>query len=230
MRYYRSVGIAVIATAIIVFGAIKVADTQLAAPAKIIQTTIVQAPSTTSEDSVVMVNVPGGHGSGVHIGGGFVISAAHVADDSKEVELKTSDGKTVKAEVLWINKAYDIALLRTSGDIPGRAPLDCRVPKLGDEIQAAGNPLNLEFVSSFGRIAGNARAADPWREVVITDITTVMGQSGGPLFGKDGRVVGIVVGVVPAPLKNGDGYVPSLTGFGTAVPASAVCALLGRVV
>ncbi|MGM4911416.1 trypsin-like peptidase domain-containing protein [Rhizobium sp. 768_B6_N1_8] len=228
MRYYRSVGIAVIATAVIVFGAVKLAPGQPVHTT--ITNTIVQAPPTTSEDSVVMVNVEGGHGSGVHIGNGFVITAAHVASDNKEVELKTTDGKTVKAEVLWVNKAYDIALLRTAGKVGGQSSLDCRVPHLGDEIQAAGNPLNLEFVSSFGRIAGNARAADPWREVVITDITTVMGQSGGPLFGKDGRVVGIVVGVVPAPLKNGEGYVPSLTGFGTAVPASAVCALLGRVV
>ncbi|MBY3434802.1 trypsin-like peptidase domain-containing protein [Rhizobium laguerreae] len=190
--------------------------------------TIVQAPPTTSEDSVVMVNLADGHGSGVHIGNGFIITAAHVAGEAKEVDIKRQVGEDLKAEVLWVNKAYDIALLRTSGKLAGQSALNCAQPKIGDEIQAAGNPLNLEFVSSFGRIAGTARAAEPWREVVITDVTTVMGASGGPLFGKDGRVVGIVVGVMPAPIKNGDGYVPSLTGFGTAVPASVVCQLLGR--
>lgn len=223
MRFYRYAALGVLALGILLFGGVYA----MPEPQQItITNTIVQGPPTTSEDSVVMVNVEGGHGSGVHIGNGFVITAAHVTGDAKEVSLKRQVGEDVKAEVMWVNKAYDIALLRTSGKLAGKASLDCAQPKLGDEIQAAGNPLNLEFVSSFGRIAGAARAADPWREVVITDITTVMGASGGPLFGKDGRVVGIVVGVVPAPLKNGDGYVPSLTGFGTAVPASAVCQLL----
>lgn len=226
MRYYRNVGIAILALAILLFGGVYAMPSE---PQRVtITNTIIQAPPTTSEDSVVMVNMEDGHGSGVHIGGGFVITAAHVAGDAKEVSLKRQAGEDIKAEVPWVNKAYDIALLRTSGKLAGQAALDCAQPKLGDEIQAAGNPLNLEFVSSFGRVAGAARAVEPWREVVITDITTVMGVSGGPLFGKDGRVVGIVVGVMPAPIKNGDSYIPSLTGFGTAVPASVVCQLLGR--
>lgn len=226
MRFYRYFGVAIVALAILLVGGVYAMPNQ---PTYVTVTnTIIQAPPTTSEDSVVMVSLEGDHGSGVHIGNGFIITAAHVAGDAKEVGIKRQVGEDLKAEVLWVNKAYDIALLRTSGKLAGQAALDCAQPKIGDEIQAAGNPLNLEFVSSFGRIAGTARAAEPWREVVITDVTTVMGASGGPLFGKDGRVVGIVVGVMPAPIKNGDGYTPSLTGFGTAVPASVVCLLLGR--
>ncbi|WP_164903167.1 S1 family peptidase [Rhizobium leguminosarum] len=222
-------GCIVAATAAILFGSVYV----FAGEPQVIQTTVIQVPPTTSEDSVVMVNLADGHGSGVHIGNGLVVTAAHVADGTKPIKIKSSDGAEADAEVLWANKAYDVALLSTKGKIPGSAEIDCRAPKLGDEIQAAGNPLNLEFVSSFGRIAGNVRKADPWREVVITDITTVMGVSGGPVFGKDGRVVGIAVGVVPAPLKIDDGkggttYAPSLTGFGTAVPGSVICMLLGR--
>jgi S1-C subfamily serine protease len=116
----------------------------------------------------------------------------------------------------------------------GMSTLDCREPKLGEQIQAAGNPLGIEFVSSFGRVAGKARAMGSWKSVLITDITTVMGQSGGPVFSADGRIIGINVGVSVAPIKNGkdaageDAYVPSITAFGFVVPANAVCALLAR--
>lgn len=228
MRFYRYFGVAVVALAILLVGGVYAMPSQ---PMYVTVTnTIIQAPPTTSEDSVVMVNLEGGHGSGVHLGNGIILTAAHVADGSKPIKLKTSDGKEMDAEFLWANKTYDIALLRTVGKIAGQSSLDCRTAKLGDEIQAAGNPLSIEFVSSFGRVAGNVREAGPWKQVFMTDITTVMGMSGGPVFAPDGRVVGVVVGGAVAPLQaaaNGP-FTPSLTGFGMAVPSSTVCMLMGR--
>ncbi len=224
-RFYRYAAVGILALAIVVFGGI-----QIAAPSPAPIQTIVQAPATTSEDSVVLINVADGHGSGVHLGGGFIVTAAHVTDGSKPIKLKTSDGKEYEASFLWASKAYDIALIHTDGTIAGRSSLDCRTANVGDEIQASGNPLSLEFVSSFGRVAGNVREMGPWKQVFITDITTVMGVSGGPIFEPDGRVVGIAVGVATAPMKGAiEGtFTPSLTGFGMAVPSSAVCMLLGK--
>ena len=64
--------------------------------------------------SVVKIMQGTGHGSGVHIGDGFIVTAAHVVGDAKETEIKLDDGATRKAETLWVNKAYDIALVRVS--------------------------------------------------------------------------------------------------------------------
>jgi serine protease Do len=72
------------------------------------------------------------------------------------------------------------------------------------------------------------RELGPWKEVLITDTTIVMGQSGGPIFEPDGRVIGIAVGVMPVPLPGPLGPTPSLTGYGTVVPSSTICMLLGR--
>jgi S1-C subfamily serine protease len=182
-----------------------------------------------SASSVVKVQRPGSHGSGVHIGSGSFLTAWHVIRDAKTVSIKTSDGKTVGAKVLWFAEEYDIAMLSADGAGISSSPLTCRAAKADEPIVAKGNPLALEFVSAYGHISGKPRKMGPWASVYITDITTVMGMSGGPTFDAAGNIIGVTVGVAAAPMKAGDGWVPSITGFGMVVPSEAVCKLLGRV-
>lgn len=178
-----------------------------------------------TESATVKIELENGHGSGVHIGDGFIVTAAHVVGDAKEVQLKAKGGALRKADILWVNKANDIALLRTSSDGLGAAKLACRVVKAGDPIVAYGNPVQIEFVAAYGKIAGDPRETGPWKSVYVTDITTVMGQSGGGTFAENGDLIGIAVGVMAAPV----GFSGSLVGYGYVVPSTAVCELLGRV-
>lgn len=177
-----------------------------------------------TESSTVKVMLAIGHGSGVHIGDGFIVTAAHVVGQSKDVQIKSKNGVMRKADVLWINTAYDIALLRTSSAGLGTAHLSCGSGKAGDPITAYGNPLGIEFVAAYGKIAGEPRASGPWKSVYVTDVTTVMGQSGGPVFGADGDLIGITVGVMAAQV----GFSGSLVGYGFVVPSAEVCGLLAR--
>ncbi|KRA58154.1 serine protease [Rhizobium sp. Root651] len=186
------------------------------------------APAT--EAATVKIVMQNGHGSGVHIGDGFIVTAAHVIGQSKDAQVKSKDGVTRKADVLWVNTAYDIALLRTSSagsriDGLGVAKLSCAAAKVGDSITAYGNPLSVEFVAAYGKIAGEARQTTVWKSVYVTDITTVMGQSGGPVFGANGDLIGITVGVMAAQV----GLSGSLVGYGFVVPSAEVCGLLARV-
>jgi serine protease Do len=176
--------------------------------------------------AAVKVVLPTGHGSGVIVGNGYIITAGHVATGAKTVKIESKDGRSYDADVLWVNETYDIAMLRAPvALVGGGAALDCRSAKTGEAIYATGNPLELNFVTSYGRIAGDERSLGPWKSVLVTDISTVPGQSGGPVFEADGRVIGITVGVVTLPTATG----VTLTGFGTIVPASTVCMLMGNV-
>lgn len=186
----------------------------------------VGSPQPATFDATLYVATGGGHGSGVHIGGGFIITSAHVVDDAKVVSVKRTDGKIAAARVVWTSKEYDIAALQTDLDIPA-AELSCDALRQGDDVQAIGSPLSFEFVSSYGKIAGDPRALMDIKSVYVTNIATVMGQSGGPLF-HDGKVVAINTAVMLAPLKNGVVFVPTMTGFGFAVPSTVVCELMGR--
>lgn len=187
-----------------------------------------QAGAPTASSYSVKIIVGQGHGSGTHIGSGYIVTAAHVVDTARSVVIKTDNGRKRYAQVLWVNKDYDLALLRTGPHGIAAANLSCRALHVGDAIRADGNPLNIEFVSSSGRISGDARPTERHKSAYITDMTTVMGMSGGGVFDKAGDLVGVTSAVAVAPLKVGTGYVPSLTGFGMAVPSFEVCALMGR--
>jgi S1-C subfamily serine protease len=185
-------------------------------------------PSPSAGKPTVKIVLERGHGSGVYIGSNLILTAAHVVDNSKDgkVKIKTEGGNILTGEVLWSSKARDVALVRVSGTVGLKAAvLSCDMPKPGDIIQARGNPLSVEFFSSWGHVAGTIRKMGPWLEGLPTDMTILPGMSGGPVFGADGRVVGLAVGVLMAPAGFGS---MSFTGATLIVPGSTICPLLGR--
>ena len=166
-------------------------------------------------------------GSGVHIGEGYIITAAHVVDGAKTARVKARDGKEYEADVLWANKAYDIALVQVADTqaIP-TASMSCRTAAVGENIKAVGNPFGIEFLSAFGRISGEPREFLPnWKLAFVVDMTTLGGQSGGPVFDESGSIIAIIVGGMLSP-SGKDSRSP--TGYNFAVPSAVVCKLLGR--
>jgi S1-C subfamily serine protease len=183
--------------------------------------------------STIKVMVGEGHGSGVHVGNGYIITAAHVAGDAKSVKVKNSLGSVGHADVLWVNKAHDIALLRISvlalekGDEGawGVSRLHCEDPKIGQSVIAIGNPGPLEFITAHGNVASGPKHSDEhWRDHYIVSMPIAPGMSGGPVLDHHGRVVGIVVGVAMMSV----GWSGAPVGFGYIAPASAICKLLAR--
>jgi len=167
-----------------------------------------------------------GHGSGVHIGGGHVLTAAHVIP-IKPVPMtaKGDDGREHKIEVLWVNREYDIALLYVEDDKAiGAARLECREPRRGENIVAVGNPIMLEFVETRGHVAGSARKAGHWKWAVPSDISVAGGMSGGGIFSGSGHLIGITVGMLLQPL----GFGGTAVGIAFFVPGSTICNLLAR--
>lgn len=182
-------------------------------------------PHYIQSQSTVKVIAKEGHGSGFYIGNGIVITAAHVVDGAQKATLKLQSGELIDAEILWLNKSRDVAALKigpTTALDP--APVSCTTPQPGDMIYSEGNPANIEFVTVWGRVAGEARSLGPWKSVVPTDMTTIPGQSGGPVFNEAGEVVGITAGVMVLPM----GFSASLVSVGYIVPASTICELMGR--
>lgn len=186
------------------------------------------SPTPATFEAAVRVTVGNSAGSGVALDGGLVLTAAHVVKGAKVVSLKAADGRIGGAEVLWVNEARDSAMLRTNMKLPA-AKLDCRPPQVGDDIFTIGNPVGVEFVAAYGKIAGKAREFGPVKNVFVTNISSVYGQSGGGVFNADGLVVGINSMTMLAPIPTGpNSWSPTMTGYGFIVPASEICLLLGR--
>lgn len=185
-------------------------------------------PSPATFDAVVKVMRPDGVGAGVSLPGGVVLTAAHVIRGAKTITVTPPSGKIHKAEVLWASADYDLALLKTDAKLP-TAHLTCADGKVGDTVRAVGTPLGNEFISSYGHIAGAPRAVGTVKSAYVTDLTIVMGNSGGPLFNDAGDVIGISSMVMIAPLGDKRAPTPTLVGFSFFVPSSIACKLLGRV-
>jgi serine protease Do len=185
------------------------------------------APPHPTAGPAVKVVVDGGHGSGVVIAGGYVVTAAHVAVDAGRThDVVTDAGGSFSATVLWMNKDYDVALLRFDGtpeDITP-APLDCRTPLLGEPVRIVGSPLREDFISGWGRVSGSARRSGPWQTVVWLDLAAAPGDSGGPVYDDAGSVVGIVVGLLAMPGVASSAPLAMVA----AMPAAVVCMLMAR--
>ena len=167
--------------------------------------------------AVVKIQLPGSHGSGVHIGAGRIITAAHVVSKASTVSVIDSNGVSREGTVLWSNTEYDVALVAAPPLTSEGLTLACRPLKVGEEVRLDGYPFKLGIVTTFGRVAsGQAIQQGQWKEVSLVDGTLAPGMSGGPVTATDGSLVGINVGVIP-------GYPIS-----SIVASGVLCGLLGR--
>lgn len=175
--------------------------------------------------SAVKVIVGAGHGSGVHLGNGYFLTAEHVIGDAKAATLKPETGDSLNATVLWTQKDYDVALLRVTDYVPlAAASLSCKDPQIGDSIATIGNPGGLEHIRTWGRVASSVAARSPFTAAYIMDGTVAHGMSGGPVFNQEGKVAGIIAAMA----SQTDGFFSQTLPLTYVVPGSAICQLLAR--
>ena len=169
----------------------------------------------------------GGHGSGFHIGNGYIVTAQHVLrPDAKEpLTIRDSNKRVRPAEVLWSNTTYDIALLRVEnpGDLMV-ARMSCDVPERGTHVRSNGYPLDTEQFGWDGIVQSGMIEVHRWKKALLTNIPLVGGASGGPVFDDRGAVVAVAVGMRTYRL----GMMLAPAGMGMIVPTAVVCDLMGR--
>ena len=146
-------------------------------------------------DSFVAVEPGAALGSGFLISSdGYVLTAAHVVSGLKTVPVRLRGGMVLEATVVRLNENADTALLK----IPGSSyrPLivvgEATPVPVGLDVYAIGNPAAKELTASVSRgvVSGN-REIDG-RKFIQTDAAANPGSSGGPLLGRDGRVLGLI--------------------------------------
>jgi S1-C subfamily serine protease len=151
-------------------------------------------------DSCVLVVTEHGHGSGVIIGPGTVLTAWHVAKNATSITLQ--DGTSLPVVCIQPAEMEDAALLFVDGNTPPPVPVSLEPLRVDDEIVTVGTPFNLQLqgVIVRGRIVATNRPItyplDPKPCMNdLADLNVGPGISGGPVF-RDDKVVGIVVGIV----------------------------------
>lgn len=135
----------------------------------------------------------GSSGSGVvTTADGLILTAAHVIQGSDELLVVFPNGKQVKGKVLGANLGKDLAMVQIvdNGPWPFAERGNSRPLTAGDWVVAMGHSAGFEPDRSppvrFGRVISKGPG-----NFLTTDCTLIAGDSGGPLFDLDGRIVGI---------------------------------------
>jgi len=134
-------------------------------------------------------------GSGFILSGdGYIVTNAHVVDESTEVTVRLTDKREFVAKVVGTDKRTDVALLKIDAkDLPRVVIGDPDKLKVGEWVVAIGKPFGLENTMTAGIVSAKGRDLPQENLVpfIQTDVAINPGNSGGPLFNMKGEVVGI---------------------------------------
>lgn len=135
----------------------------------------------------------GSSGSGVVVrADGLILTAAHVVQGVEDLTVVFPDGKQVKGKVLGANFSKDIAMVRIEGEGPWpfAEQGESKPLKAGDWVIALGHSAGFDPARTppvrFGRVVSKGPG-----NFLTTDCTLIGGDSGGPVFDLEGRVIGI---------------------------------------
>lgn len=136
-------------------------------------------------------------------GSGFIVSADgkivtnyHVIEGGDSITVDFANGEEFEARVIGTDRETDLAMLQ----IQGARTFDyvefhrgAKV-RIGDWALAIGNPFGIGQSSSVGIISAIGRErvdSGSYVDYMQTDATVNRGNSGGPLFNFEGKVIGV---------------------------------------
>ena len=146
---------------------------------------------------------------------GYVVTNNHVIEQAEVVTVRLDDGAELAARVVGVDAKTDIALLKVdpAEPLPHVEFGDSDAVRVGDWVMAIGNPFGFGNSVTAGIISARQRdiRAGPYDDFLQTDAPINRGNSGGPLFDMEGKVVGVNTAI----------YSPSggSVGIGFAVPS-----------
>jgi serine protease Do len=148
---------------------------------------------------------------------GYVVTNNHVIADADQVRVILHDNTELEAKIIGRDPEVDIAVLKVE---PKERKLtavnwtDSDKIRVGQWTLAIGNPFGLGGTVTAGIVSARGRDINAGRydDFIQTDASINKGNSGGPLFDKEGNVIGINTAI----FSQSGGSI----GIGFAVPAN----------
>jgi putative serine protease PepD len=178
----------------------------------------------------VQIETNQGLGSGfIYDTAGHILTAAHVVTGAgNTVTVRLADGTTRTGEVVGLDQATDVAVVKVSLNGTKATPAKLAV---GDALQvgqtaiAIGSPFGLDQTVTAGIVSAVDRAMQTTNgaiDMVQTDAPINPGNSGGPLADLQGRVIGINDQIESSSGSN--------SGVGFAIPIDTAKAVADKIV
>jgi serine protease Do len=156
-------------------------------------------------------------------GSGFVISADgyivtndHVVKDSTKVTVVFDNGDEKTATVVGVDERTDLAVLKVDGQNLPFVEFSDKESRVGDWVVAVGNPFGLGGTVTVGVISASGRdiGGSSYGDFLQIDAAVNSGNSGGPAFSTEGKVIGVNTAIFS---PNGGNV-----GIAFAIPAATV--------
>jgi serine protease Do len=126
---------------------------------------------------------------------GTIVTNNHVVKGAKAVSVTLDDGTKVSAKVIGHDARTDIAVLKVDAhkQLPYIQLGNSASVKPGEWVVAMGNPFGLGGTVTAGIVSASGRdiGSGPYDQFIQVDAPINQGNSGGPLFTQDGKVIGM---------------------------------------
>jgi serine protease Do len=147
---------------------------------------------------------------------GYIATNNHVVADAGEVTVTMYDGRELPAKVVGTDPDTDLAVLKVDSDkpLPYVEFADSDKVRVGDPVIAIGNPFGLGDSVTAGIVSAEHRVIGAGRfdDFMQIDAPINQGNSGGPTFDLEGKVIGINTAIHSPSGGN--------VGIGFAIPAN----------
>jgi serine protease Do len=157
---------------------------------------------------------------------GIVVTNNHVIQGAEDI-IVSVNASEYKAKVIGTDPYMDLAVLQIESDekfLPVSFG-DSDKARVGDWVIAIGNPFGFGGTVTTGIISSRNRDIGLTRydDFIQTDASINVGNSGGPLFNLDGKVIGINTAII-APGQSGS------IGIGFAIPANPASNVISQLI
>ncbi|SVB32636.1 uncharacterized protein METZ01_LOCUS185490, partial [marine metagenome] len=158
---------------------------------------------------------------------GIVVTNNHVIEGAEDIIVSVNGSTEYQAKVIGTDPYMDLAVLQIVSDEKFE-PVefgDSDKARIGDWVIAIGNPFGFGGTVTSGIISSRNRDIGLTRydDFIQTDASINLGNSGGPLFNLEGKVIGINTAII-APGQSGS------IGIGFAIPSNPASKIISQLV
>jgi len=158
---------------------------------------------------------------------GIVVTNNHVIQGAEDIFVSVNGSTEYKAKVLGTDPYMDLAVLQIESE-DKFTPVsfgDSDKARVGDWVIAIGNPFGFGGTVTSGIISSRNRDIGLTRydDFIQTDASINQGNSGGPLFDLNGKVIGVNTAII-APGSSGS------IGIGFAIPSNPASKVIDQLI
>jgi outer membrane protein assembly factor BamD (BamD/ComL family) len=125
---------------------------------------------------------------------GYILTTGHQVLGVNDLKARMADGSTYQLSLVEVDRDREIALLKSDRPLPVAVAMgNADTLRSGSDLVSIATPNHLDFTTVTG-IVSNTNRTYQGHPVIQSDFRVSPGSSGGPVFDKNGALVGMVIG------------------------------------